>query len=300
MEGSDDKVFDDKSMVRDKIVGNDGIDEINTEATKLKLSMVYAESSEKQLINDDITDDVKDVDSTIAVDMTEINEEETKPLHLLLLGPPGAGKGTIAYELKNSFGLKHLSTGDMLRDEVNHGTILGMEVKSIIEHGHFVSDDIVVSLVSNAIKQPDCKKGFILDGFPRTIEQAMMLDKVLHDNHIKINAVLNLIVPDEILVKRITGRLIHTPSGRSYNIHYNPPKVTGLDDETSEPLIKRSDDTEEMLLIRLNEFHEKSKTILDHYRDIIIHIDADGSQDVVMKACSDAVMILTDEHVDNN
>ena len=232
--------------------------------------------------------------------MTEINEEETKPLHLLLLGPPGAGKGTIAYELKNSFGLKHLSTGDMLRDEVNHGTILGMEVKSIIEHGHFVSDDIVVSLVSNAIKQPDCKKGFILDGFPRTIEQAMMLDKVLHDNHIKINAVLNLIVSDEILVKRITGRLIHTPSGRSYNIHYNPPKVTGLDDETSEPLIKRSDDTEEMLLIRLNEFHEKSKTILDHYRDIIIHIDADGSQDVVMKACSDAVMILTDEHVDNN
>ena len=192
----------------------------------------------------------------------------------------------------------------MLREEVSRGggttTQLGMEIQRLMENGLFVSDDIVVALVSQAIKQPDNfyytkkGKGFILDGFPRTIEQAKLLDQVLLDNHImRIDAVINLVVPDdEILVKRITGRLIHTSSGRSYNTFYNPPKHEGYDDETGEMLTKRSDDTEEKLKIRLNEFHNKMKPILEHYRDVVVHIDADQPMDVVLKACSDAVMIL--------
>ena len=199
----------------------------------------------------------------------------------------------------------------MLREEVNRSrwddgtststatttTQLGLEIERLIENGLFVSDDIVVALVSQAIKHPDCSShGFILDGFPRTVEQAKLLDQVLPDVHKRIDAVINLVVTDEILVKRITGRLIHTASGRSYNIFFNPPKVKeGYDDETGEILTKRSDDTKEKLIIRLNEFHNKTRPILDHYRDVVVHIDADGPMDVVSKACCDAVMILMDD-----
>jgi adenylate kinase len=200
----------------------------------------------------------------------------------------------------------------MLREEVSRSrgddgtstataatTQLGLEIQRLIDNGLFVSDDVVVALVSQAIKQhPDCtKNGFILDGFPRTVEQAKLLDQVLLDDvHMRIDAVINLVVADEMLVKRITGRLIHTGSGRSYNIFFNPPKVKeGYDDETGEILTKRNDDTKEKLIIRLNEFHHKTRPILDHYRDVVVHIDADGPIDVVSKACCDAVMILMDD-----
>lgn len=181
----------------------------------------------------------------------ESAQSKRKPVHLILVGPPGAGKGTHAPKLVADYGLKHLSTGDMLREAVAQGTQLGLEAKSVMESGQLVSDSLVVGIVAEAVKKPDCANGFILDGFPRTLEQAKLLDEVLAKDSIKIDLVINLTIPDELLVKRITGRLIHSASGRSYNIYFNPPKVEGLDDETGEPLTKRGDDTEDKLLTRL-------------------------------------------------
>jgi len=213
----------------------------------------------------------------------------SKPLHLILVGPPGSGKGTHAPKLVEKFGLKHLSTGDMLRDAVKKGTPLGLEAQSVMNEGQLVSDQLVVGIVAEAIKQPDCKNGFVLDGFPRTLEQAKLLDGVLAEDSSKIDGVLNLNVADDLLVKRITGRLIHTDSGRSYNIYFNPPKVEGLDDVTGEPLTKRGDDTEEKLLTRLGEFHSKTEPIMDHYRPVVVDIKADDELTAITDRVLDAV-----------
>jgi adenylate kinase len=175
----------------------------------------------------------------------------------------------------HEFGLKHLSTGDMLRDAVRLGTPLGLEAKVLMDEGALVSDELVVGIVEEAIQGPDCVNGFVLDGFPRTVKQAEMLDAALAKRGQEIDAVVNLELDDEVLIKRITGRLIHPGSGRSYNIYFNPPKVEEVDDFTGEPLIRRGDDTEDKLRTRLEEFYTKTKPVLENYRSKIISIRAD-------------------------
>lgn len=147
-----------------------------------------------------------------------------------------------------------------------------------------VGDDVVAGIVAEAIKGPDCAKGFILDGFPRTINQAKILDGLLAKEKVSVDKVINLAIDDELLIKRVTGRLIHPGSGRAYNIFFNPPKVAGKDDITGEPLVKRGDDTEEKLRIRLQEFHSKTKPVLDYYSAKVVNIHADAPMDEISNA----------------
>jgi adenylate kinase len=175
----------------------------------------------------------------------------------------------------------------MLRDAVAKGTELGHQAKSIMESGKLVSDELVAQIVSEAIQGEQCRHGFILDGFPRTANQAVLLDSLLGSAQLPahppaaIDCVINLVVADELLIKRITGRLIHPASGRSYNIYFNPPVKEGLDDITGEALIKRGDDTEDKLRTRLEEFHEKTQPVLTHYAAKVVDIPADGDMEVI-------------------
>jgi adenylate kinase len=169
----------------------------------------------------------------------------------------------------------------MLRDAVKAGTEMGLKAKAIMDAGKLVGDDVVVGIISEAIKGPECTKGFILDGFPRTVGQAKMLDELLAKDGKAIDKVVNLEIDDELLVKRVTGRLVHPASGRSYNIYFNPPKVAGKDDLTGEPLIHRGDDTEDKLRTRLQEFHAKTTPVLDHYKKRVVTINADQPIDTV-------------------
>jgi len=210
-----------------------------------------------------------------------VNCAEGPEKHLIFFGPPGSGKGTQAPIVKDDFCLCHLSTGDMLRDAVRAGSEMGKKAKSVMDAGKLVGDDIVTGIVAEAIKSPECKKGFILDGFPRTVNQAKMLDGVLKQQGIFIDKVVSLEIEDELLIKRVTGRLIHPASGRAYNIFFNPPKVAGIDDVTGEPLIKRGDDTEEKLRVRLNEFHSKTTPVLDYYGNKVLHVNAKKDMKVI-------------------
>jgi len=200
-----------------------------------------------------------------------INEKSA--VKTIFIGPPGSGKGTQATKIHEEFTLNHLSTGDMLRDAVKAGTKLGLEAKVLMDEGKLVGDELVASIVASAVSGPKSASGFILDGFPRTVEQAKILDSLLGKNG--IDCVINLKVEDELLIKRITGRLVHPASGRPYNIYFNPPKVEGIDDVTGEPLVKRGDDTEDKLRTRLVEFHEKTAPVLDYYRSKVIDVQAD-------------------------
>lgn len=202
-------------------------------------------------------------------------------LKTIFVGPPGSGKGTQAPRIKQEFSLAHLSTGDMLREAVAQGTEAGKEAKSVMEAGKLVSDELVTQIVAEALRRPSCRKGFILDGFPRTVEQGVLLDGLLAQDGAAIDCVINLAVADELLIQRIVGRLIHPPSGRSYNIYFNPPKVEGIDDITGEPLVKRSDDNEEKLRTRLEEFHAKTQPVMNHYASKVIDIPADGDMEKI-------------------
>ena len=207
---------------------------------------------------------------------------EDKPKkHTIFFGPPGAGKGTQAPIAKEEHCLCHLSTGDMLRAAVKAGSEMGKKAKAVMDAGGLVSDDIVSGIIGEAIETPECKQGFILDGFPRTGPQAKMLDKMLYRKGIEIDTVVNLTVPDEVLVRRITGRLIHTASGRSYNTFFAPPKVEGKDDLTGEPLTKRSDDNEEALRSRLGAFHTQTMPLLKYYGRKVADVKADQHMAVV-------------------
>ncbi|THU49771.1 hypothetical protein C4D60_Mb06t13040 [Musa balbisiana] len=176
------------------------------------------------------------------------------------LRPPGSGKGTQSPIIKDEYCLCHLATGDMLRAAVAAKTPLGVKAKEAMDKGELVSDDLVVGIIDEAIKKPSCQKGFILDGFPRTV-----LDEMLTKQGTKIDKVLNFAIDDAILEERITGRWIHPPSGRTYHTKYAPPKVPGIDDVSGEPLIQRKDDTAEVLKSRLEAFHRQTEPVIDYY-----------------------------------
>ncbi|KAK6924700.1 hypothetical protein RJ641_009026, partial [Dillenia turbinata] len=184
---------------------------------------------------------------------------------LILIGPPGSGKGTQSPLIKDEYCLCHLATGDMLRAAVAAKTPLGIKANEAMDKGELVSDDLVVGIIEEAIKKPSCQKGFILDGFPRTVVQAEKFDEMLEKKGIKVDKVLNFAIDDSILEERITGRWIHPSSGRSYHMKYAPPKVLGVDDVTGEPLIQRKDDTAEVLKSRLASFHRQTEPVIDYY-----------------------------------
>ncbi|KAJ4710887.1 adenylate kinase [Melia azedarach] len=184
---------------------------------------------------------------------------------LVLIGPPGSGKGTQSPIIKDDYCLCHLATGDMLRAAVAAKTPLGIKAKEAMDKGELVSDDLVVGIIDEAMKKPSCEKGFILDGFPRTVTQAEKLDEMLQKQGTKIDKVLNFAIDDSILEERITGRWIHPTSGRTYHTKFAPPKVPGIDDVTGEPLIQRKDDTPQVLRSRLEAFHKQTEPVIDYY-----------------------------------
>lgn len=183
-------------------------------------------------------------------------------MRIILLGAPGAGKGTQAQFLMQTFGIPQISTGDMLRAAIKAGTELGLEAKKVIDAGQLVSDDIIIGLVKERIAQPDCAKGFLLDGFPRTIPQA----DAMVESGIKIDCVLEFDVADEVIVERMSGRRVHPASGRVYHVVYNPPAVEGKDDQTGEDLIVRPDDEPATVKKRLAVYHEQTKPLVEYYQ----------------------------------
>lgn len=182
-------------------------------------------------------------------------------IRVILLGGPGAGKGTQANYIKEHFGIPQISTGDMLRNAVKAGSELGIMAKKIMESGGLVSDDIIINLVKERIAQPDCANGFLFDGFPRTIPQADAMKAA----NVQIDFVVEIDVADTEIVKRMSGRRVHPASGRTYHIDFNPPKVDGQDDVTGEPLIQRDDDKEETVSKRLEVYHEQTEPLIGYY-----------------------------------
>ncbi len=182
-------------------------------------------------------------------------------MRIILLGAPGAGKGTQANYIKEKFNIPQISTGDMLRAAVKAGTPLGLAAKSIMDAGGLVSDEIIINLVKERIKEEDCKNGFLFDGFPRTIPQA----EAMKEACIPIDYVVEIDVADSEIIKRMSGRRVHTSSGRTYHIVFNPPKVAGKDDVTGEDLVQRPDDAEETVIKRLNVYHAQTKPLVEYY-----------------------------------
>jgi adenylate kinase len=182
-------------------------------------------------------------------------------MRLILLGAPGAGKGTQAAMICKKFGIPQISTGDMLRAAVKAGTPLGLAAKQVMDAGGLVSDDIIIGLVKERIAQPDCAGGFLFDGFPRTIPQA----DAMKSAGVRLDVVLEIDVPDEAIIERMSGRLFHIASGRSYHVKFNPPKTAGVDDVTGEPLIQRDDDKVETVRKRLEVYQSQTRPLVDYY-----------------------------------
>ena len=203
-------------------------------------------------------------------------------MKVLLLGAPGAGKGTQAQFIKEAFNIPQISTGDMLRAAVKAGTSLGIEAKKIMDAGGLVRDDIIIGLVKERIQEADCANGFLFDGFPRTLAQA----EAMKEAGVVLDFVVEIDVPDEAIVERMSGRRVHLASGRTYHLVYNPPKVAGKDDETGEDLIQRDDDQAETVQKRLNVYHEQTEVLVDYYGKQSVetglpgYIKVDGTQDV--------------------
>jgi len=203
-------------------------------------------------------------------------------MKIILLGAPGAGKGTQAQFLTKAFDIPQISTGDMLRAAIKAGTELGTLAKSFMDAGKLVTDEIIIGLVKERITEDDCKNGFLLDGFPRTVPQA----DALKEAGVAIDAVIEIDVPDAEIVNRMSGRRAHLASGRTYHVLYNPPKMEGKDDETGEALVQRDDDKEEIVLDRLRVYHEQTKPLISYYQNVatsdssVKYIRIDGTQKI--------------------
>lgn len=183
-------------------------------------------------------------------------------MRLILLGGPGAGKGTQANLIKDRYHIPQISTGDMLRAAVKAGTKLGMEAKTFMDAGGLVPDEVIIGLVKDRIQEPDCSNGFLFDGFPRTIPQA----DAMKEAGVPIEAVVDIDVPDSEIIKRMSGRRAHLASGRTYHVTFNPPKVEGKDDVTGEPLVQRDDDKEETVMKRLEVYHDQTEPLIGYYQ----------------------------------
>jgi len=207
------------------------------------------------------------------------------------MGPPGAGKGTQAERLVKELDITHISTGDMFRAAITEGTEMGRKAKEYMDKGELVPDEVVIGMVKDRLQQDDCKKGFLLDGFPRTVEQAEALDGTLKDLDMKLDAVINIEVPIEKLMERLTGRRVCKSCGASYHIIFNPPAKEGVCNSCSGELYQRSDDNEESVSTRLNAYMEKTKPLIEHYskQGIIKNINGDQEIDKVLKDILEAV-----------
>jgi adenylate kinase len=216
-------------------------------------------------------------------------------MRLILLGPPGAGKGTQAAFITQDFGIPQISTGDMLRAAIKAETSLGLAAKKVMDAGNLVSDEIIVGLVRERLKAPDCAKGYLFDGFPRTIPQA----EAMKDAGVPIDYVLEIDVPDAAIVERMAGRRVHVASGRTYHVRFNPPKAPGRDDVTGEALIQRDDDKEETVKKRLAVYHAQTKPLIEYYVRWAAtgdprapkhrRVDGTGSVEAIREACSNAL-----------
>ena len=182
-------------------------------------------------------------------------------MKLILLGPPGAGKGTQAQVIRQKFGIPQISTGDMLRAAVKAGTPLGVAAKKVMDAGQLVSDEIILGLIRERLKEPDCARGYLFDGFPRTIPQAEAMQK----ENVALDFVLEIDVPDEEIITRMSGRRVHPASGRTYHVKFNPPKAEGKDDATGEPLVQRDDDKEATVRNRLEVYRKQTRPLVDYY-----------------------------------
>jgi len=196
----------------------------------------------------------------------------------VLLGPPGSGKGTQSPRLKAAYNVCHLATGDLLRAEIGSGSTLGSEIKGVIDQGKLVSDELVLRMVSENLDKPECKNGFLLDGFPRTIGQAKKLDVMLEERTQPLDSVVEFAIDDSLLVRRICGRWFHLASGRSYHEEFHPPRVPGVDDITGEPLVRRNDDNPEVLKKRLEQYHSLTAPLVEYYQVRNLHHKVDASQ----------------------
>ena len=199
-------------------------------------------------------------------------------MKILLLGPPGGGKGTQSKFLMDKFNIPQISTGDMLREHIKNNTEIGKKVKEFLDNGILVADSLILDMMEIRFKDKDCENGFILDGFPRTIVQAEGLNKLFQKTNQKLDHVVVINVIDNDIVERMGGRRVHPQSGRTYHIKYNPPKKQNLDDKTNEPLIIRDDDKEKTVRNRLLVYHNQTKPLIDFYKDSVINID--GSQSI--------------------
>ena len=212
-------------------------------------------------------------------------------MHILLMGPPGAGKGTQAAELVKAFAIPHISTGDMFRAAIKEGTELGKKAKSFMDDGKLVPDEVTIGIVRERLAKDDCKKGFILDGFPRTVDQADALEKILKDLGLSLTRVLNISVPASDLIERAVGRRICKEGGPTYHVEFNPPKKEGVCDACGGELFQRADDTEETMKNRLSVYEASTKPLIEYYEKKGVYTEVDGRQ-AIDKVTADLIETL--------